>query len=86
MSGTTPLALGLDFGTTSVRVLLVDVKGNERGSAVVPYRHGQITQSLPGSNRPLPPDFALQHPGDWIEKLHRATRRAFATPASTAKL
>ncbi len=76
MSGTTPLALGLDFGTASVRALLVDLTGNERGSAVVPYRYGQITQTLPGSDRPLPPDFALQHPGDWVESSARATRRA----------
>ncbi len=42
------LALGLDFGTASVRALLVDLKGNERGSSVVKYRHGQITETLPG--------------------------------------
>ena len=70
------LALGLDFGTASVRALLVDLGGCERGSAVVKYRHGQITTSLPGDDRPLPPDFALQHPGDWIESSARAVRRA----------
>ncbi|MGW8258362.1 MAG: ribulokinase [Thermoguttaceae bacterium] len=70
------LALGLDFGTASVRALLVDLKGNEHGSAVVNYRRGQITKSLPGDRRPLPPDFALQHPGDWLESSARAVRRA----------
>jgi L-ribulokinase len=78
MSKTTPLALGLDFGTASVRALLVDLQGNERGSAVADYRHGQIVQNLPGDTRPLPAEFALQHPADWIESSARAVRRALA--------
>ncbi len=72
---TTPLAIGLDFGTASVRALLVDLTGRERASAVVNYRHGQITKTLPGDDRPLPPDFALQNPGDWLESSARAVRR-----------
>lgn len=76
MGASTALALGLDFGTASVRALLVDLSGNERGSTVVKYRHGQITRTLPGSSLPLPPDFALQHPGDWLESSARAVRRA----------
>ncbi|MEN6407291.1 MAG: FGGY family carbohydrate kinase, partial [Thermoguttaceae bacterium] len=75
MSKNDSLALGLDFGTASVRALLVDLKGNELGSSVVKYRHGQITQMLPDGKEPLPPDFALQHPGDWIESSARAVRR-----------
>ena len=40
-SGAPPCALGLDFGTTSVRAVLVDTRsGAERGSAVAEYRHG----------------------------------------------
>ncbi len=78
MSKTTPLALGLDFGTASVRALLVDLQGNERGSAVANYRHGQIVHNLPGDTRPLPAEFALQHPSDWIESSARAVRRALA--------
>jgi len=30
------VALGLDFGTESVRALLVDLRGREMGSAVAP--------------------------------------------------
>jgi L-ribulokinase len=78
MSKNSPLALGLDFGTASVRALLVDFKGNELGSAVVQYPHGQITQTLPGNDKPLPPDFALQHPGDWTESAAKATRRVLS--------
>jgi L-ribulokinase len=78
MSKNDSLALGLDFGTASVRALLVDLKGNELGSSVVQYPHGQITQTLPDDTTPLPPDFALQHPGDWIESSARAVRRVLS--------
>ena len=75
MSKNDRFALGLDFGTTSVRALLVDLKGNEHGSSVVKYRHGQLTETLPGGKEILPVDFALQHPRDWIESSARAARR-----------
>lgn len=70
------LALGLDFGTESVRALLVDLEGQERGVAVHRYRHGQILHQLPGQARKLPPDFALQHPQDWLDSAARAVRAA----------
>lgn len=70
------LALGLDFGTESVRALLVDTRGRERGVAVAKYRHGQITNTLPGTGEKLPPDFAFQHPQDWLDSAARATRAA----------
>lgn len=70
------LALGLDFGTESVRALLVDLKGNERASAVAAYPHGQITQRLPGTDEPLPAEFALQHPGDWVSSAAKAVKAA----------
>lgn len=76
MSKSSAIALGLDFGTESVRALLVDLNGGEVGSAVAKYRHGQITRALPGTGETLPPDFALQHPGDWIESAGRAVRAA----------
>lgn len=70
------LSLGLDFGTESVRALLVDLRGCERATAVANYQHGQITEKLPGSGEKLPPDFALQHPQDWIDSSARAVRSA----------
>ncbi len=73
-SPTSRLALGLDFGTESVRALLVDLQGREVGSAVARYRHGQIIESLPGSRKKLPPHFALQHPQDWIDSAAVAVR------------
>jgi L-ribulokinase len=74
---TEPCALGLDFGTASVRALIVETRtGRERGSAVADYRHGVIETALPGSPERLPPDWALQHPGDWIEAIERAVPEA----------
>jgi len=61
-------ALGLDFGTESVRVLAIDcVLGDEVSEVVETYSHGVITTKLPGSDEPLPPDFALQHPQDYLD-------------------
>ncbi len=70
------VAVGLDFGTESVRALVVDMRGNELGSAAVKYPHGQIIDRLPGTHAKLPPDFALQHPIDWLDASAKATRQA----------
>ncbi len=71
----TPIALGLDFGTESVRAILVDARGKQRGLASSDYASGQITTSLPGTGDALPPRYALQDPADWIESAIEATRR-----------
>jgi len=66
-------AIGIDYGTESGRAVLVDVAdGREVASAVHPYRDGVIDEALPGSDVPLPPDFALQNPDDYLDVL-RAT-------------
>lgn len=72
----TTVALGLDFGTESVRALLVDTRGNEHGSAIARYKHGQITETLPGRKSRLPDRFALQHPRDWLNSAARAVKQA----------
>lgn len=70
-------ALGLDFGTESVRALIVDcATGEETAQATVRYAHGVITASLPGSRKPLPPDFALQHPQDYLDAAAAALSAA----------
>lgn len=79
MSQSSAIALGLDFGTESVRALFVDLDGNEKASAVVAYSHGQITEVLPGTENRLPADFALQHPLDWVESAAQAVQTAVAT-------
>src|SRR5260221_11656349 len=82
--GEAHLALGLDFGTESVRALLVDLRGREHASAVAHYRHGQIIESLPGAREKLPPHYALQHPLDWIESAAKATRSAMRAAKAKA--
>jgi L-ribulokinase len=70
-------SLGLDFGTESVRVLVVDIKdGRVAGEASDTYAHGVIDKELPTSGERLPPDFALQHPQDWLDSLAGASRAA----------
>jgi L-ribulokinase len=71
-----PVALGLDFGTESVRALLIDAQGREVGSGVHAYQHGQIVDRLPGSGDKLPLHYALQHPDDWLQSVALATRAA----------
>jgi L-ribulokinase len=62
--------LGLDFGTESARAVLVDVATGETVvTAVHLYADGVIDETLPGSDQPLPPDWALQNPADWLAAL-----------------
>lgn len=62
--------IGLDFGTESGRALLVDTSnGEELATAVFNYPHGVIDERLPHLDTPLPPDWALQHPGDYLEVI-----------------
>lgn len=62
-------ALGLDFGTLSVRALFVDVEtGEEAATAVYEYPHGVMTDKLPDET-PLPENFALEHPQDFLDGL-----------------
>jgi L-ribulokinase len=73
------LFLGLDFGTESVRAVLVDQRGRTAGSAVTAYPRGQIVPGSPAAAAlfgSLPPAFALQDADDWIESAAAATRRA----------
>ncbi|MFC7886197.1 ribulokinase [Streptomyces sp. NPDC057376] len=78
--------VGVDFGTLSGRAVVVRVRdGHEMGSAVHEYPHAVIEKSLPGSDAPLPPDWALQHPEDWRDVLRVAVPAALAAagvPAS----
>ena len=72
------VALGLDYGTESVRAMLLDLHGRELGSASSAYRHGQILDRLPTTHEPLPPDFALQDPQDWIDSAVEAVNAVLA--------
>ena len=64
--------IGIDFGTESGRAVLVDTaNGREVATAVHQYANGVIDEHLPGSDTPLPPDWALQDPNDYIEVFKR---------------
>ena len=65
--------IGVDFGTESGRAVLVSLKnGKEIADHVTPYRHGVIDDKLPESGVKLDYEWALQHPGDYIEVLGEA--------------
>ncbi len=71
-------SIGIDFGTESARAVLVDAaSGEEVATAVHPYRHGVLDRALP-SGALLDPDWALQHPGDWLEALEVLLRQMAA--------
>src|SRR3954471_12355087 len=70
-------SVGFDFGTESVRVVVVDIAdGRIAGQAVRAYRHGVIDDQLPTSGEKLPADYALQHPQDWVTDMAAAWREA----------
>jgi L-ribulokinase len=74
-------ALGIDFGTESVRALLVDcADGSEIGAVVEAYGHGVIDERLPSPDDDvaLEPDWALQDPDDYVLGLGAAVRRLLA--------
>ncbi|PID98345.1 MAG: ribulokinase [Actinobacteria bacterium] len=75
---TNTYTIGLDFGTLSGRAVVVRASdGEELGAAVHDYQHGVMDRTLnAGDNRPLPPDYALQVPADYIEVLKQAVPQA----------
>lgn len=65
--------IGVDYGTQSGRAVLVDLAdGREVADHVTPYPHHVIDERLPGSGIKLEHDWALQHPGDYLEVLRRS--------------
>ena len=72
-------ALGVDYGTNSVRALIVDAAdGNEIAEAVFDYPSGQAGILLD----PKDPNLARQHPGDYITGFHKAVKAALKAAAS----
>lgn len=67
--------LGIDFGTESVRLLLVDVtNGRLIDGESLAYLHGVMDRELPGGIR-IPTDYVFQHPQDWTDDSFAACRR-----------
>jgi L-ribulokinase len=73
-----PFTLGIDYGTNSVRALVVDVRdGRELGAAVVNYPSGKEGILLD----PRDHNLARQHPGDYLFGLEQSVRAALAQAA-----
>ncbi|OBF09970.1 ribulokinase [Mycobacterium sp. ACS4331] len=71
--------VGVDFGTLSGRAVVVRVRdGHQLAVAEHAYRHGVVTDTLPGGIAQLPPQWALQVPADYIEVLRTAVPQAVA--------
>ncbi|CAM4241404.1 ribulokinase [Paenibacillus alkaliterrae] len=66
-------SIGIDYGTESGRVLLVDIgNGEVIAEHVTGYPYGVMDERLPHSGKILEPDWALQHPDDYMEVLRRS--------------
>ena len=71
----TKYSLGLDFGTNSVRALLVDVRtGRELATAVFSYPSGQAGIILDPKN----PNLARQNPDDYLKGIEASVRQTLA--------
>ena len=61
--------IGIDYGTLSGRTVLVNAEnGEELAEAVLNYPHAVMDEALP-CGKPLPAQYALQHPADYLEVL-----------------
>ena len=61
--------VGVDFGSLSARALVAEIgTGRELAVATMDYPHTVMTQALPDGT-PLKPDWALQHPQDYLDCL-----------------
>src|SRR5260370_30745199 len=71
--------LGIDFGTNSVRAVVVDcANGREIGSCVIDYPSGKRGVLLD----PRDPILARQHPGDYFYGLQESVRGALETASA----
>jgi L-ribulokinase len=67
--------IGLDYGTNSVRALIVNIaNGREVAAAVWGYEHGDAGVILSRD-----PNLARQHPADYVKGAEVAIKRALAT-------
>jgi L-ribulokinase len=76
---TGPYTVGIDYGTNSVRALVVDVRtGAELGTSVFDYPSGERGILLDADD----PELARQHPQDYLDGLAASVRGALAHAAT----
>lgn len=69
--------IGIDFGTLSARAVALEPEtGRQIAGAEFVYPHGVMDRQLP-DGRSLPPMYALQHPGDYLEGLQTLCKEIF---------
>ena len=74
--------IGLDYGTNSVRCLIVDVSnGNELGTAVYEYETGEAGIILDPADHNL----ARQNPADYLKGIEAAVKAAITDAKNTDK-
>lgn len=74
-------AIGVDYGTNSVRALVVDIaSGAEVATAVWDYKHGDAGIMLDSGD----PNLARQSPADYIEGFYASVSEALASARKTA--
>jgi L-ribulokinase len=77
----TQYTIGLDYGTNSVRALIVNVaNGKEVGTAVWNYEHGTAGVILSRD-----PNLARQHPADYVKGAEISIKKALATARITVR-
>ncbi|MDZ5076001.1 ribulokinase [Nesterenkonia sp. HG001] len=86
MTSPDAVVIGVDFGTLSGRALVVRVSdGAELGTAVQEYRHAVMDSTLTAhQGEPLPPDWALQLPADYVDVLKNAVPAALEAAGVSA--
>lgn len=73
--------IGLDYGTNSVRAIVVDVAdGREVGTAIWGYAHGRAGIILSND-----PNLARQHPADYVRGAEISLRQALADARTNVK-
>lgn len=71
-------AIGVDYGTLSVRALLVNIEtGKEVATSVYEYSHAVMEERIPGGTK-LPSGWALQDPQDYLMGLITTIRDIMA--------
>lgn len=67
--------IGLDYGTLSARAVLVRCQdGRVEATAVKPYPHQVMDQTLPDGRTKLGANWALEHPADYILAMTETVR------------